>query len=517
MRHLVAFALTPLSHIHVDRRILNQLRVYTSRGWRVTLVIPGAPGATGGPEGELWPGLLVRTFDPRLDNLGFVFSVLGIPPPPGGVDEAALALCREAIDRLPAPKLDQLFAERDDSRSTSAFAVDDSFFGPYAITHRCLDAVRDLQFDALLAADYHGVVAAKILAGQRRVPYLFDSHEFTMGQERKTLTVKKFVRRVEEECIRGAFCFYTISDFFADLFRYEYGLAYRPQYVFNAPDFGDVAAEKDRIARTFALPEGARTLLFHGGLQPVKRNIERMLRIAPGLAAQNIHLVFLGYGALEPAVRAGGPNVWFHPAVDQETMAHWIRSASALAVPYVSVEINQRFCTPNRLFDGLELGTPVIANESLEFVRQILETYGVGHVGPMETDDQMLDTFVAGLRRFETSPIPEESWARVRERFGFAAQREKLETMVAKLEVFLDLRDMDELSRLDAYAETVVTGARSPAPPSLLADNFIRHASGHMDRGRFVDALRALRTAVQIQPDYPGLAETLSALAQAVR
>lgn len=518
MYHLVAFALTPLSHIRVDRRILNQLRIFTDRGWRTTLVIPGAPRAPSVEE-DLWEGLRVRTFEPSIDDLGFVFQLLRLPPPPGGVDAAALERCRAVIDQLPAPKVEQLFADREEARSAGDFEPDDCFFGPYAITHRCLEAVRDLQFDAVLAADYHGVVAARFLSVSRGVPYLFDSHEFAMGQEKKTLTVKKFIKRVESECIRNAFCFYTISDFFGDLFRFEYDLDYRPPAFYNAPDFGPdpEAFERDRIARTFGLPEGTRMILFHGGFQRTKRNIERLLRIAPALAAHDVHLVFLGYGALEREIRAAGGNVHFHPAVDQATLPHWIKSATACVIPYVSVEINQRFCTPNRLFDALELGTPVIANEALEYVRHLLGTHGVGHVGPMESDEAMLETLLAGLRRFEAEPIPPEAWAAVRQRYGFQVQRAHLESIIERLELYLGLGPMDLMTRLDTYAEVRHAGRRPPRPDSLLADNFIRHASLHMEAGRFTDALRSLRTALRIQPDYPGLAETVRAVTGAVR
>lgn len=508
MNHVAVFTLTPANLIAVDRRILNQCRVFTDRGWRVTLILPGEGHETGR---ELWSHCSLKTFsDADCSDIGYLYNLLRTRPTGSVIDEQEIQRLRTLIDTLPAPRTAGLFDNRENRGSSREFASDDNIFGPYSITGGCISAVHGMHVDAVLAADYQGVVAARILQSEVGIPYLFDSHEFAMGQLKKSLTCMKLIKRVENECIRNAFCFYTISDFFADLFRYEHGLAHRPPYVFNAPDFGKCRQLDDSIIlRTFGLPQHARTVLFHGGLQVNTRNIERMLRVAPQLRSENIHFVFLGYGQMDEAIVKAGENVHFHPAVDQASLASWVHSATACIVPYIGVGINHRFCTPNRFFDGMEVGTPVIVNSSHEYTSQIVDRYGVGYSGPMETDREMVSTLRAALHRFETDPADDQAWTKVRLRFSFRTQRDELHRIVERLELYLSLRGMDEMTRLETYAR-LSCGDPVTVPRSLLAENLIRFAADELDCDRSEAAQHALSRAGDVEPEFPGLDRIVS-------
>lgn len=506
---LAVFALTPASMIRVDRRILNQCRMFTSRGWCVTLVLPGEAAES---DVELWPGCQVKTFpDEQCREIGYLYDLLKTPSPatPGLGEMPRL---RSLIDELPAPRTPDLFGIRERAKLSESFASDDNIFGPYRITHGCLSVARELRPDAVLAADYQGVVAAWMLRNELGIPYMFDSHEFAMGQWKKSLTCMKLIKHVEELCIRQAFCFYTISDFFGDLFRYEHGLASRPHSIVNAPDFSQCGQlDKQAIPRAFGLPDSARTLLFHGGLQKETRNIERLLRIAPRLQEHDIHLVFLGFGPMYDDIVKAGDNVHFHTAIDQCAMASWVHSATACIVPYIGVGINHRFCTPNRFFDGMEVGTPVIVNESHEYTSGIIREYGVGFSGPMETDEDMLATIQSALRQFRSEPASAENWQAVRERFSFQTQRERLERIIERLELYIGLSDTDEMSRLEQYARLTRGEAVSP-PDSLLAENLMRFAASEFEANDSASGIRALQQASEVQSDYPGLDQARNAV-----
>ncbi len=498
MPRLLILTATPAGYIRIDRRILNQAQIFTDRGWEVTLALPGRPDQDAGV--SLWEGCTLEPFATGAVDIGFLYELLEMQPGPK-VDVAELDRLRTRIDTLPEPFVAGLFRHRDRDVSREELAQTDDFVAPYAITHGCLEVAARTTFDAMLVADYQGSVAASIVHRATGIPYILDFHEFALGQERRSATVKRLIHHVEALAIRSAFAFITISDFFGDLFRHQYGLRYRPLPIYNAPDFRAAApAERGWVARTLSLPPNATTLLFHGGFQRRKRNIERLLRVAPALAAQEIHLVFLGYGDMEAEIRSAGPNVHLHGAVDQTEMARWVAGADACLIPYMAVEINQRFCTPNRFFDGLEVGTPVIANAGLEYIGRIIDAYGVGYRGPMETDEEMLATLRAAVDHVRAGRARGARWEDARRQYSFAVQRRTYDDVVARLEMWLALRDCDELNRLDGYA-LMRLGHRPAPPPSTVVANLMAEAEQHMVDGRHVRAVDLLSTALHLDPE----------------
>ena len=62
-------------------------------------------------------------------------------------------------------------------------------------------------------------------------------------------------------------------------------------------------------------------MAIYQGAPTINRGIETLLAMAPELNGSRIHLVFMGYGMLEPQVMEvvkSNPNVYFQPAVPYE-------------------------------------------------------------------------------------------------------------------------------------------------------------------------------------------------------
>ena len=122
---------------------------------------------------------------------------------------------------------------------------------------------------------------------------------------------------------------------------------------------------EDRIRHAADIPAGAPVVLLHGGFQ-AGRGIEQTVAAfgRPGFEA--VHLVFLGYrlGVLDP-ILAESPSGRFHvlPAVDPDQVVPWVAGADVDVMVFQPTELNNVVSTPNKLFESLAAGVPVVSSD----------------------------------------------------------------------------------------------------------------------------------------------------------
>jgi glycosyltransferase involved in cell wall biosynthesis len=97
----------------------------------------------------------------------------------------------------------------------------------------------------------------------------------------------------------------------------------------------------------------------------------------PGLA--QAHLVLLGSGALEPELRrlaaepAAGGRVHLVPPVPPDLLLPWVASADVGVMPNQPRTLNERLSTPNKLFESIAAGLPVVSSDFPERRRIVLD------------------------------------------------------------------------------------------------------------------------------------------------
>ena len=112
----------------------------------------------------------------------------------------------------------------------------------------------------------------------------------------------------------------------------------------------------------------APVILYHGALS-ANRGVEQLMQVLlePGL--QDAHLVLMGFGEMQDEyTRASGEPQWgnrvhvLEPVRPTELLL-WVASADIGAMPIQSATLNLRLSTPNKLFECLAAGTPVVASD----------------------------------------------------------------------------------------------------------------------------------------------------------
>jgi glycosyltransferase involved in cell wall biosynthesis len=101
-------------------------------------------------------------------------------------------------------------------------------------------------------------------------------------------------------------------------------------------------------------------------------------------------IVFMGYGRLEPfiadAVAAHPGRIYLLPAVRPDDLLPWTASADVSFVGQPPRTLNQRMNLPNKLFESLMAGVPVIVSDANEQCR-LTQDEGVGRCADIDSPE----------------------------------------------------------------------------------------------------------------------------------
>ncbi len=194
---------------------------------------------------------------------------------------------------------------------------------------------------------------------------------------------------------------FTVSPALAAALARDYGLDPAPTVLLNAPRAGDFdAAGRLTVRRAIGIGRDAPLLVYAGGLTP-HRGIETLVAALARLP--DAHLVLLAQArtayalSLLDQARAEGcaRRLHFHPYVDPARIASFLRDATVGVHPlrrYGNAEV----ALPNKLFDYLHAGLPVVVSDCrsmADFVRR----NGVGHVFAADDAGALADALRAAI------------------------------------------------------------------------------------------------------------------------
>jgi glycosyltransferase involved in cell wall biosynthesis len=237
--------------------------------------------------------------------------------------------------------------------------------------------------DLLVADDLDTLMPNYLVAKIRKIPLVYDSHEYFTGVPE--IQSRPFVKWVWKTIERSIFPrlsnIMTVSDSIADKYFGEYGI--RPLTVRNCAESSDgiliFTREEIGIGREifFAVLQGTGINIDRGGEELIDA-----MKITDGIV-----LMIIGSGDVLPVLKAKvsylniSDKVRFMPALPWEEMMRYTKSADAGLSLDKDTNLNYRFSLPNKLFDYISAGIPVIAGDLME-VRKIIEGNNCGLIIP---------------------------------------------------------------------------------------------------------------------------------------
>jgi glycosyltransferase involved in cell wall biosynthesis len=226
-----------------------------------------------------------------------------------------------------------------------------------------------------------------------RLKVVYDAHEFEANQvpNQSRLSIRLH-SAIERLFIRRADAVITVSGSIASAYARIYGIA-KPYLVLNCPNYTE-QAKTDTLRRVFNLDRTQKIFLYQGALA-AGRGVEIMLEAFSRRRDRACVLVCMGYGPLESLVRErskDGDNVFFHPAVSPDALPAYTSSADYGISFIEDLCLSYRYCLPNKLFEYLMAGIPVLVSNLVE-MKGFVEAEGVGAVA----DDNSVDGFLGAV------------------------------------------------------------------------------------------------------------------------
>lgn len=254
---------------------------------------------------------------------------------------------------------------------------------------RTYRAARAEDADVYNARDIYPLFVTWAAARRARAAFVYDSDELNLYRNwpwAKTWWWKVFAKAYEGFFIRRTSLNITSDEGRADILVREYGIK-RPVVVLNVPDVTD-RPRPDAAWREQATKGQEHLLLYTGGLVANRGLLELVdaLEQLPGFA-----LAFVGPGHLSDAIAAriverglSGRAEVYAP-VPFERLMPITASADAMLIPIVGSCLSYRYAAPNKLFESMIAGVPVVAAD-LPDMAAIVRAESVGTLIADPTD-----------------------------------------------------------------------------------------------------------------------------------
>lgn len=266
----------------------------------------------------------------------------------------------------------------------------DRIRGYHAFARQAARALQRAGFraDLVHANDFNTLFAAELLQARDGAPFIYDAHELWVGRNRGAAETHPFEagweleneRRIARKALRVVTVSPSIGRYLADALSVP-----EPVLVRNVPYARNAQRAQRGLRSILGLPPHAR-LLVYTGKATYNRGIEDVVD-AFTLLPSEFHFVVVGSfdpifkaGIIDPRIARHGLQGRFHQhgPVPSEEVPHWVAEGDLCLVPIKGAAcLSYEYCLPNKLFEGIQAGLPVIATNLVD-MKRTLDEYQCG-------------------------------------------------------------------------------------------------------------------------------------------
>jgi glycosyltransferase involved in cell wall biosynthesis len=257
--------------------------------------------------------------------------------------------------------------------------------------------------DVYDARDAYPLLAAYLAARLRRARLVYDADELATGRNWPHAANPVFawaIARYEHFFVRRC-AVITSDEGRADVLERIHGIP-RPTVVLNVPEVWD-APSGDEGFRRIALGERRFLLIYQGVIIP-NRGLPEMVEAMRDLPS--CRLAVVGYGSLlEPLKRMVadqglGEAVAFFDPVPREVLMRYTAAADAGVIPLQGSCLSYVTAAPNKLFECMMAGIPVVATDLPDMARIVREA----RCGTLIADPTSPESIAAAVRALFDDP-----------------------------------------------------------------------------------------------------------------
>jgi len=271
--------------------------------------------------------------------------------------------------------------------------------------------------DLLFSNDLDTLPANYLVSKIKNKPLIYDSHEYFT--EVPELINRKGVQKVWKQIEKWIFprlnFVITVNESIADLYENEYGI--RPVVVRNIPSINIDGFQKSRT--DLGLPTNKNILILQGSGINIQRGAEEMVEAMQFI--ENAVLLIVGggdvIGKLKQIVNDYklDEKVIIKPKLPYSELMKITHLADIGLTLDKDTNLNYRYSLPNKFFDYIHAGIPVISSPLVE-LKKIIEQYNIGDFIPNHDPRQIAE-------KINTILQDKELIARWKKNVNFAASK----------------------------------------------------------------------------------------------
>jgi glycosyltransferase involved in cell wall biosynthesis len=250
----------------------------------------------------------------------------------------------------------------------------------YDFSKRVIDKMKGASFDIYHAHDLNTLYPAYKASKLSKGKLVYDSHELYI-ERNKPRTPSKFYKFIssqfEKYLIRKADAVITVGDCIANYLKDKYNVPL-PTVIINAPSENKVNIGGKSLRQELNIPSNLKLAIYCGGIT-FNRGLEKLIESLTLMP--NVYLVLMGYGKPEYlnklkqiAINNKVDNHFsFYGPVAPTEVTAYTASADLGVAPIENVCLSYYFCAPNKIFEYLIGGIPVVASNFPELSKVVEE------------------------------------------------------------------------------------------------------------------------------------------------
>ena len=275
-----------------------------------------------------------------------------------------------------------------------------TFTGLSSFQHYVLRRIMERDYDILHCHDFPLLAAAVEAKRRRGKPLVYDAHELYHAQVQLPASRRRRYRAREARLIGHADLAVTVNPFLATIMADDYGCT-PPEVILNATPLSPRDGLRPVLREKLGFTDRDRIVLYQGWMSP-ERRLDRLVRAAC-LFPPHVHLIVIGYGVDEAQLHTisikQGTNdgrVIFLGRVETEELASLTPSADLGVIPYHAIDLNNQYCSPNKLYEFLAAGVPFVCSD-LPYLRSVVDAYGCGVIADFARPEAAAQAILAVL------------------------------------------------------------------------------------------------------------------------
>lgn len=268
--------------------------------------------------------------------------------------------------------------------------------------------------DVFVANDLDTLPANYLVSRLRRKPLVYDSHEyFTEVPELVNRPrVKAIWTKIEMALVPKVNAAYTVCESIAEVYRDKYGVDFK--VVRNLP-VRSFSEDTHRMTRSHPMSINISKIILYQGALNLGRGLEDTIKAMQFIDGAELWLA--GDGDLTPILKKLAATlkleskVKFLGRLPLQELIDVTREADLGISLEEDLGLNYRFALPNKLFDYIQAGVPVLVSDLPE-MRRIVEDYGVGTYLEFSRRNELAEAIWDALFNDEKRKVWRENMAR---------------------------------------------------------------------------------------------------------